>query len=463
MTSNYKLVQSIINLFGDLLQIEIAFFTPKGEILSATDEYRKQKGKQVHLPFFQKFYSESFQYVQKPGKMNMCIGCRFQNNCPSKVEILMNLVKDDRHFGYLTFVSFTDEGEKNLFSEQKKYQYWLARLGEIIIDVQNNLGFYISLETNTEIDTKYVLGDSPHLQFVKSKINNIANSSSSIVITGETGTGKSLLAKYIHSNSISHKGKFVEINCASIPENLFESELFGYEEGAFTGAKRKGKPGYFEIADKGTLFLDEITELPLHLQAKLLTVLQDGFVYRVGSIEPKKVNVRIVAATNRPLEEMVKIGEFRADLYYRLNVIPIALPPLRHRKDELEHLIFTLLEKIQQKTGKFINDFSEEFFEELKAYNWPGNIRELENVLEYSMVMENSLKLTKASLPNHIIRKKNMQIPNVLKDMELELISQKIAEYGNDTAGKERVAEELGISKRTLYRKLKKVVIENEI
>ncbi|ALC86087.1 Fis family transcriptional regulator [Bacillus sp. FJAT-22090] len=465
MTSNYKLVQSIINLFGDLLQIEIAFFTPKGEILSATDEYRKQKGKQVHLPFFQKFYSESFQYVQKPGKMNMCIGCRFQNNCPSKVEILMNLVKDDRHFGYLTFVSFTDEGEKNLFSEQKKYQYWLARLGEIIIDVQNNLGFYISLETNTgiEIDTKYVLGDSPHLQFVKSKLNNIANSSSSIVITGETGTGKSLLAKYIHSNSISHKGKFVEINCASIPENLFESELFGYEEGAFTGAKRKGKPGYFEIADKGTLFLDEITELPLHLQAKLLTVLQDGFVYRVGSIEPKKVNVRIVAATNRPLEEMVKIGEFRADLYYRLNVIPIALPPLRHRKDELEHLIFTLLEKIQQKTGKFINDFSEEFFEELKSYNWPGNIRELENVLEYSMVMENSLKLTKASLPNHIIRKKNMQIPNVLKDMELELISQKIAEYGNDTAGKERVAEELGISKRTLYRKLKKVVIENEI
>ena len=145
-----------------------------------------------------------------------------------------------------------------------------------------------------------------------------------------------MLAKFIHSNSISHKGKFVEINCASIPENLFESELFGYEEGAFTGAKRKGKPGYFEIADKGTLFLDEITELPLHLQAKLLTVLQDGFVYRVGSIEPKKVNVRIVAATNRPLEEMLKKGEFRADLYDRLNVIPISLPTLRQRKDELE-------------------------------------------------------------------------------------------------------------------------------
>lgn len=462
MSNDYKIVQSIINVFGDLLQIEIAFFTPKGEIFSATDEYQKRKGKQVHLPFFQKYYSESFQYVQKPGKMNMCVGCRFQNNCPSKVEILMNLVKDDRHFGYLTFVSFTDDGEKKLFSEQEKYQYWLARLGELIIDVQNKMGFYLSLEKNTEKNTKYVLGDSPQFQFLKTKLNNIANSSSFIVITGETGTGKSLLAKHIHSNSISHKGKFVEINCASIPESLFESELFGYDEGAFTGAKRKGKPGFFEIADKGTLFLDEITELPLHLQAKLLTVLQDGLVYRVGAVEPKKVNVRIIAATNRPLEEMVKKGEFRADLYYRLNVIPLTLPPLKQRKNELEYLIPILLEKIQHKTGKFINDFSEEYLEVLKSHNWPGNIRELENVLEYSMVMENSLQLTKASLPNYILQKSKMKSSgdnsSVLKNIEIELINEKLAVYGNDAAGKERVAEELGISKRTLYRKLKNYV-----
>ncbi|MFJ8235645.1 sigma-54 interaction domain-containing protein [Ureibacillus sp. NPDC094379] len=461
MSIDYKLVQSIINVFGDLLQIEIAFFTPKGEIFSATDEYRKRKGKQVHLPFFQNQYSDSFQYVQKPGKMNMCKGCRFQNNCPSKVEILMNLVKDNRNFGYLTFVSFTEEGEKILFSEQKKYQYWLARLGELIIDVQSKMGLFIALEKNNEKNTKYVLGDSPHFQFLKAKLNNIANSSSSIVITGETGTGKSLLAKHIHSNSISHKGKFVEINCASIPESLFESELFGYDEGAFTGAKRKGKPGFFEIADKGTLFLDEITELPLHLQAKLLTVLQDGLVYRVGAIEPKKVNVRIIAATNRPLEEMVEKGEFRSDLYYRLNVIPLTLPPLRQRKNELAYLIPILLEKIQHKTGKFINDFSEDFLEELKCHYWPGNIRELENVLEFSMVMENSLQLTKSSLPSYLLQKEKVKSlgenSSVLKNIEMEVIYEKLAEYGNDSAGKERVAEELGISKRTLYRKLKKI------
>jgi len=458
MLNGEKLVQSVIMLFGDLLQVEVAYFTSKGEII-ATDDYRKRKGEQVHLPFFQKYYSEPFQYVQRPGKMKTCSGCRFQNNCPSKVEILMNLVKDDRHFGYLTFVSFTDEGEKKLSTEQKKYQYWLARLGEIVINVLNNEGSYLLVETKNRFDTKYVLGDAPYFQFIKTKLTSIANSSSSIVITGETGTGKSLLAKYIHSNSITHKGKFVELNCASIPETLFESELFGYDEGAFTGARRKGKQGYFEIADKGTLFLDEITELPLHLQAKLLSVLQNGLIYRVGAVEPRKVNVRVIAATNRPLEEMVKKGEFRADLYYRLNVIPLSLPPLKERKEELEYLINTLLEKIQQKTGKYINDYTDEFLEELNAYYWPGNIRELENVLEYSMVMEDSLQLTKESIPAYIIENNQMQdapvTPKLLRNMEMELIHQKLSEYGNDAAGKERVAEELGISTRTLYRKLK--------
>ncbi|MEK5329960.1 sigma-54 interaction domain-containing protein [Lysinibacillus sp. FSL W8-0992] len=459
MLNGEKLVQSIIILYGDLLQVEVAYFTAKGKIL-ATDEYRKRKGEQVHLPFFQKYYSEPFQYVQRPGKMKTCSGCRFQNNCPSKVEILMNLVKDDRHFGYLTFVSFTDEGEKKLSTEQKKYQYWLARLGEIVINVLNNEGSYLLFETKNGFDTKYVLGDAPYFQFIKTKLNSIANSSSSVVITGETGTGKSLLANHIHSNSITHKGEFVELNCASIPETLFESELFGYEEGAFTGARRKGKQGYFEIADKGTLFLDEITELPLHLQAKLLSVLQNGLIYRVGAIEPRKVNVRIIAATNRPLEEMVKRGEFRADLYYRLNVIPLTLPPLKERKGEMEYLIFTLLEKIQHKTGKYIKDFTDEFLAELNAYYWPGNIRELENVLEYSMVMEDSLQLTKDSLPSYIIEYNRMQNthirpPKLLRNMEMELINQKLSEYGNDAAGKERLAEELGISTRTLYRKLK--------
>ena len=461
MLNAEKLVQSMLDAFGELLQLEMAYFTSNGEVFIATEEYRKQKGITVHLPFFQKYYSKSVQYLQKPGQMKVCSGCRFQNNCPSKVEMMMNLVKGDRHFGYLTFVSFTEEGEKKLSSEQKVYQNWLTRLGDMIINALNSEGSYLLLENKKGSDTKYVLGNAPHLQLIKSKLSSIANSPSSIVITGETGTGKSLLAKYIHSNSITHKGKFIELNCASIPENLFESELFGYDEGAFTGARRKGKMGYFEVADKGTLFLDEITELPLHLQAKLLTVLQDGLIYRVGAIEPRKVNVRIIAATNRPLEDMVRKGEFRSDLYYRLNVIPLTLPPLKERTDEIEYLIEKLLEKIQHKTGKFIKDFSNEFLEELKLYSWPGNIRELENVLEYSMVMENSLQLTKESLPKYIIE--NNKAGNlysnstILKDTEMEVIYQMLSRYGNDTAGKERVAEELGISTRTLYRKLKSV------
>ncbi|MGE7692609.1 sigma-54 interaction domain-containing protein [Lysinibacillus sp. NPDC094177] len=457
----YNTISKIIDIFSQLLMVDIAFFSSEGELLVATAAYKEKKGIKVHLPYFQKYKAESFIDVKKPGHMSMCKGCHFQNNCPSKVEILKNLIQDENHYGYLNFVSFTSDGETQLLSQQSTYQYWLTKLGDVLIDLQKSFGHYKPLKKQTLKAIPYILGDN--FSNIHTTLKNIRNSASSVFITGETGTGKSLLARYIHEHSLVQKGKFIEINCASIPESLFESELFGYEEGSFTGARKNGKLGYFELADKGTLFLDEITELPIHLQAKLLMTLQDGIIRRVGSTSFKKVNIRIIAATNRPLEELVKKGDFRTDLYYRLNVIPISLPPLRNRKEDLHDLVNTLMDKLQNRTGKFIRSYSSTYFELLQSYHWPGNIRELENVIEYSMIMENSMELSITSLPPYILESaqhKPQQNPaNSLKQAEKELILQKLNEYGSDRAGKQKVADDLGISVRSLYRKIQTYAI----
>ncbi|CRK82918.1 sigma-54 interaction domain-containing protein [Neobacillus massiliamazoniensis] len=462
--SSIIVITKVIHAFAELLQIEIAFFNPEGILIASTKEYKNKKGTRVHLPFFQKQCEQPVNFVIKPGHMKMCQGCHFQKNCPSTAEIVKNIVQNGNHYGYLSFVSFSLNGQEKLIGRQIEYIYWMSQLSDIIVYNLNEPSSYVFKKNRKHME--YILGNSHKLKKLKELIKNIKNSSSPIFITGETGTGKSLLAKLIHDQSMFRNGDFVEINCASIPESLFESEFFGYEEGAFTGARKKGKPGYFEMADRGTLFLDEITDLPMHLQPKLLKVLQDGMVRRIGGTFTKKVNARIIAAANQPLEKLMEAKQFRLDLYYRLNVIPLHLPPLRERKDDLEDLVQTLVEKLQTRTGKFINTFDKEFLKKLKQYHWPGNIRELENVLEYSMNMEKSTQLTELSLPDFISKSKPIirsiqQNKGVLNDMEKDVIIQKLNQYGYDFEGKELVAKELGVSVRTIYRKIDKLGISN--
>ncbi|MFK9094746.1 sigma-54 interaction domain-containing protein [Bacillus salipaludis] len=457
-------ITKVIHTFAELLNIEIAFFNDEGVLTASTEEYRKKKGNRVHLAFFQKLYENPVKFVHKPGHTNMCRGCHFQNKCPSTAEIVQNITVNNTHFGYLSFVSFTEDGQKNLIDRQKEYNYWITKLMDIITNILLETGGVPKIRRRHE-KTDYILGNSLEMQKIKELMKNIKNSTSSIVITGETGTGKSLLAKMIHEQSMFQKGDFVEINCASIPESLFESELFGYEEGAFTGARKRGKPGYFELADKGTLFLDEIADLPIHLQPKLLKVLQDGLVQRIGGTLPKKVNVRIIAAANQSLEELMELKQFRSDLYYRLKVIPLHLTPLRERKEDIEELLPFLLEKLQMRTGKFIQTYSKGFLKKLKAYHWPGNIRELENVIEYSMNIEKSTQLTESSLPDFLGRESKTRIHHSVKDQralqeaEKEIIIQKLNQYGYDYEGKKQASEELGVSVRTLYRKMEKYSI----
>lgn len=232
----------------------------------------------------------------------------------------------------------------------------------------------------------------------------VARVDSTILIQGESGVGKELFSRLIHKASPRRSKAFIKIDCAAIPENLMESELFGYERGAFTGASREGKPGMIELADRGTLFLDEIGELPLALQAKLLRVLQDGEIIRVGGKQSRKVNLRIIAATNRNLDQMVELKTFRSDLYYRLNVIPLSLPPLRERREDIEPLVWHLIEGLNKKYS-FHKRIGPAAMALLTDYHWPGNVRELKNIVERLVVSTLGNTINEADIPDYIAEK----------------------------------------------------------
>lgn len=247
-----------------------------------------------------------------------------------------------------------------------------------------------------------IIGNTAQMQKVFNIINRLSKVDTPVLIRGASGTGKELVARAIHYNSCRKDEKFVAINCSAIPENLFESELFGHEKGSFTGADQR-KIGKFQYAEGGTLFLDEVGDLPLLMQVKLLRVLQEKVFTPVGSNREIPTNVRIVAATNRPLEDMIKQGAFREDLFYRLNVIPIFLPQLAERRDDLVSLINIFIKKFNAQHGKRITGISADAMTVLKKYDWPGNIRELENVIEHSFILEGGNQITLSSLPEAIL------------------------------------------------------------
>lgn len=247
-----------------------------------------------------------------------------------------------------------------------------------------------------------IIGHTSQMQKVFNIIHRLAKVETPVLIRGSSGTGKELVAKAIHYNSARKDEKFVAINCSAIPENLFESELFGHEKGSFTGADQR-KIGKFQFAEGGTLFLDEVGDMPQLMQVKILRVLQEKVFTPVGSNREFPTNVRIIAATNRPLEEMIKIGTFREDLFYRLNVVPIFLPALAERKDDMEHMVNIFIKKFNQAHLKRINGIAPDAMAVLKKHSWPGNIRELENVIEHAFVLEMTNIITIASLPESLL------------------------------------------------------------
>jgi len=313
-----------------------------------------------------------------------------------------------------------------------------------------------------------IVGESSAIDQIFEKIEKVAPTESTVYIHGESGTGKELVAKTIHEQSDRSDGPFVKVNCAALAESLLESELFGHEKGAFTGAHEQ-RMGRFELADGGTIFLDEIGEISSNLQLKLLRVLQEHEIQRVGGEEKIPVDVRVITATNKDLEEEVEAGQFREDLFFRLHIIPIEIPPLRERKEDIPLLVDHFLEKLADRTRAAVERVAPEALETLKAYDWPGNVRELENSIEHAMVFAEGTELTLSDFPPSVtggdreeileLPSEERSLPEILEDLEQQLI---LRAYRRADGVKTETAERLGIKTSALYYKLDKYDITEE-
>jgi transcriptional regulator with GAF, ATPase, and Fis domain len=307
-----------------------------------------------------------------------------------------------------------------------------------------------------------IIGNSPAIEEVLEQVRRVGPTSSTVLIQGETGTGKELIARAIHNMSSRCGRPFVTLNCAAIPLDLLESELFGHEKGAFTGAIAQ-KLGRFEIADQGTLFLDEVGDMPAALQPKLLRVLQEQEFERLGSSRTHQVDVRLVAATNRDLSEMTKRGEFRSDLYYRLNVFPVLLPSLRARRSDIPALVKHFVEVSSRRTGRHIEHIPQETMDALRSYPWPGNIRELQNLMERAVILSDH-----GILPNPLPAAENGNIglsraPSTLKEIERDLILRTLEDHRWLVGGSDGAAAKLGLKRTTLLAKMQKFGISRPI
>jgi two-component system response regulator AtoC len=323
---------------------------------------------------------------------------------------------------------------------------------------------------------RLLIGESSRMREIGDIIERVADSPSTVLITGESGTGKELVAMSLHEGSSRRDKAFIRINCGAIPPGLIEAELFGHERGAFTGAVTS-KPGRFELADQGTLFLDEIGELPIEMQVKLLRVLQESTFERVGGIKTHKVDVRLVAATNRDLEKAIADGQFREDLFYRLNVVPIALPPLRERLDDIPRLVTHFIDKFNTRLGRAVSRLTDDALAILMAYAWPGNIRELENIIERTILFADGQIIDVQGLPPELVAKvrsarassklpaseKDASMKAIVRQATAELEKDLIQRALDDTSGNvTHAARRLKISRKSLQIKMKELGLREE-
>lgn len=378
-------------------------------------------------------------------------------------EEIFKLLIFEREFnvvGKLISINSFDNKKNNIFIFED-----IKKINKNIAEITNN---------NNVITIDDIYGNSIATKNLKENILKVADTSSTVLITGESGTGKELVARSLHSHSSRSDKPFVVINCSAIPDSLLESELFGYVKGAFTGANNSGRMGKFELANTGVIFLDEIGDMPLYLQAKILRVIQEKKIERIGSNKSIDLDIKIIAATNVDLEKKIKEQKFRSDLYYRLNVIPIKLLPLRERKEDILPIVEKLINKYNRISNKYISSIDEEVIRVLSNYNWPGNIRELENVIELMFNMSGSSHiLSRDFLPESILLNKGIKktcIQPIIKDddedlvdfeiLEKRYILQALKKYGDSTDGKRAISDKMGIGLTTLYRKMKKFEID---
>lgn len=444
----------------------------------------------------------------KPGHDEMCDGCQIKRDCIYQVGMLAPIVIDCKVIGVINFVGFTNKQHRIFKSKQEIYQKFLLIISQLLtmdilsivepfkvetavagiienlekgfITVENEGKISYISERAKKILDKYPLfnektaiqkpainagkrtrledlvGISPKLELIKKQINILANQDTTVMIQGESGTGKELVARIIHSKGKRSQYPFVDVNCAALPDNLVESELFGYMDGAFTGARKGGSVGKIEFANKGTLFLDEIGDMSNSVQAKLLRVLEERELYRVGSNKLIQLDTRIITATNKNLWELVQKGQFRQDLFYRINVAPMILPRLEERKGDIPELVSFYIKHYCLNAGRRELSVDKMVMKMFLNYHWPGNIRELRNVVEYCVIFSEGDLIDINSLPYWFtdnMSKENTCLDGFKEDAEKEFLLQAYQKYGHD---KKKMANFLNISLTTLYRKLNK-------
>jgi len=366
----------------------------------------------------------------------------------------------------LLFTPIVDEGYINAYAsditERKHAEEDLRKALAEVEQLKNRReaeNVYLQEEIKVDHNFEEIITQSNILKRVLRSIEQVAATDTTVLILGETGTGKELLARAVHNLSNRRDRPLVKVNCAALPANLIESELFGHEKGAFTGAL-SCKIGRFELADGGTIFLDEIGDLPLELQAKLLRVLQEGEFERLGNPKSLKVDVRVIAATNRDLEQAIENGDFRRDLYYRLNVFPIESPPLRHRKEDIPMLVKHFMEKFNAKTGKKVEVVPHSVMETLLAYDWLGNVRELENIILRAIIISPGKRLQLGDwLSQKTTESGSTEVPT-LEDLEKQHILQVLELTNGRVRGKNGAAEILNLKPTTLESRMLKLGIK---
>ncbi|MBU3190469.1 sigma 54-interacting transcriptional regulator [Clostridium bowmanii] len=372
------------------------------------------------------------------------------------VAMRIPIIKEGKVVGAVGKVMFKDMS--NFHSISKK----LVNLEREIEYYKNELG----KERRAKYSFEDIIGSSQEIHKVKTMAARVAKTDSNVLIYGESGTGKELFAHAIHSASKRAAAPFIKVNCAAIPAQLLESELFGYEEGAFTGAKKGGKKGKFELANNGTILLDEIGYMPMDMQVKLLRVIQEKEIERVGGNVVKNIDFRIIASTNKNLEESIKHLEFREDLFYRLDVMKITIPPLRERREDIIDLSNFLMKKVASKLGIYAEGISKDAMNYLHNYNWPGNIRELENVIERALnLMDSELSITTEQLPDRISKNEKKyfdrgtsDLKEIIEVVEKEIIAEKLK---INSGNKNKTAKQLGISRVGLYKKIEKYNLDS--
>lgn len=363
--------------------------------------------------------------------------------------------KDGKIIGAVSKVMFKDVNQ-------------LVALAEKMNLLHKELAYYkneLERVQGTRYNVDNLIGNCQVMIRLKDTIRRVAQGPSTVLIRGESGTGKELVAHALHAGSPRRTGQFVKVNCAAVPENLLESELFGYQEGAFTGARKGGQVGKFEQANGGTIFLDEIGDMPLAMQAKLLRVIQEKEIERLGENRPRQVDVRVVTATNRNLEELIRDGKFREDLYYRLNVVSLTIPPLRERMEDIAELAIYFMSKFNIEFGLNVKDMDREVWELLHSYNWPGNVRELENVVERAFNLVDGDYISISHLPQYLQKYgkgarrslSNKTLPALLDQVEKEALLEALTSTGGN---KMQAAKILGISRAWLYKKMKQYDIK---